>query len=810
MSELPLRYAHGNILFGLTGERAALFRLETVSYPFLPRSEKVRWFERLAHWLYSCESDLSLWRVQRAYPAERYLADSAALLDERYADRPRWNAYVGRHTEVVRAARAFVPDFYVAVALRTEPSGPGRSLLVSADRARRRVERVFGTAGRRPVLASELRQLVAAEERAYARLAGLLPARRATTGELQWLLRRAAVRGVAEPRLDLAWQPNALLAQSEDGELAYEPLATGVSRLAGAAVLEEERTLVVDGEEARSHQAFLTLGALPAEVAFPGPRAELLSAPLEALEFPVDAVFHARWVGNRQALARVRRRVVDSDNVFADELESSQGPSWAADDARGLARELHAYLEAEARPPLLHATVSLAIGASTREELERRVERLRAAYGTVALHRPHGLQPALFLDHLPRADGGEVWEYGDYLTVEQAAALMPLATHQVGTRTGVYLGTSGQGSRRPVLFDIAAASREGRPPSILLAGTLGSGKTIAAELLALQAALRGALVVDVDPKPDHNLERLPALEGLVEVVELSGSDRFRGMLDPLRVAPPSLREDLTSSVLMELLPQAPPAWETQVRKAVRDAIRSGAESSLAILELLAASNHSHAREAGEALAVWADSGLARLAFATGPASAVQPACPVTSIKASALTLPSPGTARADYTQAERLAVAVLTLVAAYALRLVSGDRSRLKLLLFDEAWFLLTSSEGRRLLDRLNRLGRSENATLVLATQQLGDVGEIENLIGTRLIFGQETGAEAERALALLGLDPSDRDLVQRLRSYRRGRCLMRDLDDRIAEVQIDPADPEVLAALDTTPGEWPPAEALH
>ena len=49
-------------------------------------------------------------------------------------------------------------------------------------------------------------------------------------------------------------------------------------------------------------------------------------------------------------------------------------------------------------------------------------------------------------------------------------------------------------------------------------------------------------------------------------------------------------------------------------------------------------------------------------------------------------------------------------------------------------------------------------------SQQLDDVGEIENLIGTRLIFGQETAAEARRALELLGLDPDDRALVERVR----------------------------------------------
>ena len=124
----------------------------------------------------------------------------------------------------------------------------------------------------------------------------------------------------------------------------------------------------------------------------------------------------------------------------------------------------------------------------------------------MSLHRPLGLQPALFLDHLPRPDGGTVRDYADVLTIEQFGALMPVGTHLAGSERGVLLGRTVSGGSRPVKFDITEASRTGRPPSMLLAGTLGSGKTIAAELLAFQAERRGSLVVDVDPKPDHNLE----------------------------------------------------------------------------------------------------------------------------------------------------------------------------------------------------------------------------------------------------------------------------------------------------------------
>ena len=590
------------------------------------------------------------------------------------------------------------------------------------------------------------------------------------------------------------------MVQTAEGRLAYEPLECDLVRHANAPILEQDRSLVVDAPEGRSFQAMLALGALPEEAEFPG-SAELLFAPLEAVQFPVDCVLHARWLGNRDAIARVRRRIVDADVAFSEQLTSAHGPlSFAAEENRQLARELDAYLQSHERPPLLNCAISLAVGAPSAQELERRVELLCHQFGSVSLHRPLGLQPALFLDHLPRADGGTVRDYADVLTVEQFGALMPIGSHQAGAERGVYLGRTVSGGLRPVKFDITEASRTGRPPSILLAGTLGSGKTIAAELLAYQAERRGSLVVDVDPKPDHNLEALPELEGRVHVIELSGDERYRGLLDPLVVAPEALREDLASSYLMELLPLAPPAWETQIRKAVRAAIETGEPSGLRVLELLAGAGEADARAAGDALGVWADSGIGRLAFGDPGRARVAAERPVTTVKARGLSLPAPGVPRADYDQAERLGVATLKLIAAYAMRLVSGDRSVHKVVLFDEAWFLLASRDGRRLIDRLNRLGRAENATLILATQQLADVGEIENLIGTRLIFGQETVGEARRALELLGLDPDDRAMVERVRGYRRGRCLLRDIDDRVAEVQIDPVHEHLLRILDTSP----------
>lgn len=798
MSAFGLRYAHGNILFGRGEQRAALYRVDMDSYRFLPDRDKIGRLARLARFAFGIQADFSLWRVNRAYPAERYVAQAEELLDPDHGDPAAWLGYLEGHAEHLRALDPHVPELYLAVGLGALPSpGLSAAFLRSSDRARRRLEELLGVGAAQPVSHGELQRLIVAEERVFGRLRNTLRAERARTDELQWLIRRAACRGVAEPAIDPRWHPKALLFYGEGEEARYEPLETDLLRHANAPLLEEERTLVVDAEEGRSYQAMLALGALP-EGDFPDAQLELLCAPLEALDFPVDACLHARTVPNRAAMAHVKRKIVDADNVYADQLASEHGASFEADENRGLARELEAYLKAEGHPPLLNASISLAVGAPTREELELRVEALAAHFGTVALHRPLGLQPKLWHDHLPSV-GRQVEDYADYITIEQFGALMPTGTQRAGSARGPYIGTTSGGGRHPVKFDVTEASREGRPPAILLAGTLGSGKTVAAELLALSAERRGSSVTSVDPKPDHALDRIPELAGRVEVIELSGAERYRGMLDPLRVATPSLREDLASSYLMELLPQAPPQWETHIRRAVRDAVQHDSGSLVSVLEALAASSNADAREAADALDVWSDAGLGRLAFGGPRPQVLEPEKSVTTIRASGLTLPSPSAARADYSQSERISVATLKLVAAFAMRLAS-DPARHSVVLFDEAWMLLSSSDGRRLVDRLARLGRSQNATLVLATQQLGDIGELENLIGTKFIFGLETVAEARRALALLGLDPEDGALVERVRSYRRGRCLMRDLDDRIAELQIDLVYPELLEALDTSP----------
>ncbi|HXN37305.1 MAG TPA: ATP-binding protein [Solirubrobacteraceae bacterium] len=398
-------------------------------------------------------------------------------------------------------------------------------------------------------------------------------------------------------------------------------------------------------------------------------------------------------------------------------------------------------------------------------------------------------------------------DYTQQLTVEQFGAMVPTASRIVGSQRGPYLGYTPVGAPLPVRFDPTQAPREDRASAVLLIGTLGSGKTVASQAIEYAAERRGSLVVDFDPKPDHGWENLPELADRLQVLELSGAEAQQGRLDPLRIGLEDIREELACSYLLELLPGSPAQWENAVSLAVKDTVREGSRSLLRVVEQLLASDRAGAREAGEALEVIRDFGLARLGFGGGAGSDVQAAMPVTTIRMPGLSLPEPTAARESYTRAERISVATLSLVAAYALQLISKDRSRHKIVGLDEIWFLLASPQGRQIIHRLVRLGRAYNATLLLGTHRIADLGDLADLIGVVFVFGQDSDAGASAALRFIGLDPTP-ELIGKVREFRAGHCLMRDLHGRVGEVQIDLVYPHLLQALGTTPQQPGRSEA--
>jgi hypothetical protein len=798
----PLSFIYGNCVFASGSSDAwAAFAVDSSSYQWLGEDAKRARLLSLLGALEAIEADIQILRV--ASDAEAPPSDLAG------PHQRSLRAYVVAHDRRVATLGAVRPKLVLLVSLSEPERDVATYVSQLAERGPsewwRSLRAAFSSRDDRVLAPSALERVRVRADRAHARLAEFLPVRAARGVELQWLVRRSFCRAIGEPRVEGLHEPRALVFE-RNGEALLAPLEGDVMRWTDGVVEERIRCLRIEAEHGTSWQAQLVLGALPEQTPFPGAAAELMFAPPESLSFPIDLSLNARFLPNEVALRLARKRIQDADQIFRAESDGEQGASDQGYARTQEARDLLAYLQSSSRPPLLRATLAIAVAASGEAELERRVEACRRAYGEIRLHRPLGDQLELFLQHLP-GQRTRIAGYDDMLTTEQVAAMMPTATHTAGSRTGFYLGHTLTGSRRPVRFNLREGSDSNRNTAILSVGALGSGKTTLDQKLKYEGFLLGARVVDCDPKGDHRFHLLDDVAAATECVTLRPDRSLRGVLDPLRVAPTHLRQDAAVSFLRDLLPgRADPAWETAVVAAVdRVLSRSDEPTCLEVVRALCG-GEAVERQVGRTLDVYARSGLTQLGFADPdvrlPAVGHRQ---VTYLPIRDLPGPEPGRPRAEYSQAERIGDQLVRLIAMFAMHLMSAERGRLKLFSFDEGWRLLGDPAGRDLLASLQRMGRSELAVPIVSTQLVTDalIGEresLENLIGATFVFGMRSDAEATRALALLGLDSDDRRMRQVLLELDAGRCLFRDHHGRVEAIQVDVVLPSLLRAFSTTP----------
>lgn len=804
----PISFVYGNCVFAASlADPWAAFTVETHTYDCLPDAEKHGRLSALVGAIEALAADFQVLRVSRRVDVERYRAQVARELAATHGAAGReYLRSQASHLAVAEPERAVL---FVVVRLRdpdTDVAGFAQALLASRPGGwRQALARPLRVLDRRLLRARELERVRARADRVHARLLGFLPVRPARTVELQWLVRRAFCRGLGEPAVDGLHEPRALAFEC-NGEAVLAPLEADTVRWMDGFVHQRGRHLRIESELGVSWQAQLVAGALPEHARFPSERLELMFAPPEALPFGIDQALTARFLPNDLAVRLARRKVQDADQILQAESAGEQGVSDQGYERTQTARDLLGYLQSASRPPLLRATLAVAVGAAEEQALEERVELCRRAFGEVRLHRPLGDQLELFCQHLP-AQPTRVLGYDDTLTCEQVAAMMPAATHVAGSRSGFHLGRTLSGSKRAVRFDLREGSAADRGAAILSVGALGAGKTTLDQKLKYEAFLLGARIVDCDPKGDHRFHLLDEVAPHVHSLALRPDAALRGVLDPLRVAPAHMRQEAAVSLLCDLLPaRAEPGWEAAVVRAVDAVTTRAAEPTCGeVVAALAAGGEQDA-EVARTLEVYARSGLTQLAFAEPRRRLVAvDAHQVTYLPIRDLPGPEPGTPRSERTQSERVGQQLVRLIAMLAMRLMGSERERLKVFSFDEGWRLLGDPVGRTLLASLQRMGRSELAVPIISTQLVADTvaGEREalhNLLGAIFVFGMRADGEVTRALELLGLDPADARLRRLLISLDAGRCLFRDHHGRVEAIQVEVVARALVRAFSTTP----------
>ena len=104
------------------------------------------------------------------------------------------------------------------------------------------------------------------------------------------------------------------------------------ARCANAAITERQQTLIVDGEQGRCYQAMLALGVLADAPEFPGSTAGGAVRSIGGRSGSRSTrPCTPGWLGNRQALAQVRKRIADVEHAYHEQVQGAvHGPSLLA------------------------------------------------------------------------------------------------------------------------------------------------------------------------------------------------------------------------------------------------------------------------------------------------------------------------------------------------------------------------------------------------------------------------------------------------------------------------------------------------
>jgi AAA domain-containing protein len=768
---MPIRYMEGNCLLSANAAWA-YHRIPTASYDLLSTGERESLLFTIAGGLAALrEGDCHLLVVPRWYRQDEW----ARALDDATPDpAPGWQDYLGKLEDEVANLAFWRREVFLGVRLGNRRQ---RSLLA----LRRRFEEAAGLED--PELcAREVATVWAPKATAVERLLGAsgLGARAATAQDLRWLIRRCFWRGVGEPaagRTARLW-------------------GGGLQALASGTILNTRSSLLLQHPEGEAHLAFLAFAELPDSFPFPG--GEWLHH-FDSLAFPVEASVRFRLVPAREAGSHIRAKLAEANDQARHIGGSSSDMPLALIESISRARELEYRITRE-RTPLVYSWPRLAVAAESAAQLDERVTELVELYRDLGteLVRPTADQLSLFREAIPGCDV-QVRPYEQRKALVTLAGSMFVATSDLGDGQGPYLGETSGRTRTPVHFDPLLAAQRNLPTAIAVTGAPGGGKTNLALLMLYQLALRGAWCLHVDPKNETG--RVAELPGLGKVNRLELARSQAGVLDPWSV---SQDKDEGALLAVDVLRLLLPSLAPEAESALLGACRSVAElprPSLAAVRGTLARGDTNARRLAETLSYFEELPLAKLCFSPGGGQPLAPEGHLTILQIEGINLPAAGTPKEDYTLADRLAVVVMFLVTALARRLADSSRAQAKAVVLDEAWAITGSRQGRALVERLARTGRSKNTALILVTQNAHDLLDerITNNLSAKFAFRSTEEQEIRSVLKLLDVEAAPEHFA-RVRALRNGECLFRDTDGRVGTLKVELVMPELAAAFNTTP----------
>lgn len=596
----------------------------------------------------------------------------------------------------------------------------------------------------------------------------------------------------------------------------------------------------LDTDAQASYQSLSVISDVP-DQGFVFPGGELLGS-LDKSALPVEWALRLTVRASSDVVGLNRRalRNLNDQYVQQDETKSASGLSSIDATATAL-REYSSILERDKLEVETQATMIFCLAGSDPEILRQEQHHLNEFVSGAGykLAQPIGYQEPLWWAMQPGvASSRHVREFAQITTSRNLAALVPLASDELGDAKGTLLGLNigngpmlgpnlPSGTASPVLHDLEGASDRHTSGSIAIGGEPGGGKSTAIKHLLDDAIHRGGSAVVVDHTPIGEYAHWAKEATRTVVVDI---DDPEVSLDPLRLFGPKTGARIAQSFLTPLLSLAPSSALGVFLSEVLDPRYLETHHLMSLGDLLAhlssdACTDPAATEIARKIAVFSRKDIGRVIFdPTVPVLDV--ATPAVVVRTHTLQLPAVEELTNEhlFTQMPLEKIfgrAFYSLLAALARHICFADPSRLGVFALDESHSVTVSTEFERVVVEFVRDGRKHRAVVILGSQDpLADFGTetLRGLIPTRILTRQRDLNLARSGLQWIGLDPdadpSVLELLTRETSplpagggmppeHRLGEAFMRDSATNIGRIKLLlPSAPERREAVKSTPAK--------
>ena len=620
----------------------------------------------------------------------------------------------------------------------------------------------------------------------------------ATRDEVAWLIQRPMypfVEGPEAPALaDQDWGPNEIAALGE-GYIDNHRRYLGITQVDW--VEEKERT---------GYTATLCFARFPDVLYFPAQEPWMHFA--AALAYPVDLISRFTIVPAIKVAKDVGRKLNEAKDQASHIAETGSAVPLEVQEQYERAMALEFTISRD-RQPWVYGRHRLRVSAATPEELTSRVKRIVEHYRDLGIDVawPSGDQFNLLMEAMP---GGPVCKNGYYQRQELhlIGGGMPIASAEAGDKVvdgkgwrGAFIGETTSRVCTPVFYSPHVAMTRNRPPGTAIIGSPGGGKSYLAFTLAHDLAQQGVWTIYIDPKADAKpMGELNTLRN-PKVIDLR--DGHDGILDPWSLADDGPQARLLALETVRLLLGRIERDQEEALIGAVERVSAEPQPSLSrVVQLLEIGETPEARTLGMVLRNVRDLPFARLCFAPAGVHRIRAEDGLTIITLLGLDLPEADTPQADYSYENRLAVGVMYLLTRFARRLMlSSHKDFPKAIFIDEFWAISTTPQGAKLVPELARMGRSHNCALTVVTQNAGDLSTqaVTNSISTVFAFRSKNNAEIKDVLDLMGVEANEGNQAT-VRDLYDGECLMKDIDGRVARVQVLAWEPNLKKTFDTNP----------